>query len=56
MSAFIVKEIRPTPNFSYHRIDFNLEIANGQHMLVVQFEITLNGSLQVLSDSGVVIL
>lgn len=56
MNAFIVKEIRPVPNFSYHRINFNLEIPDGQHMLASQFEITLDGSLEVLLDSGVVIV
>lgn len=55
MNAFIVKEVSPVPNFSYHRINFNLEIPDGQHMITCQFEITLDGAIEVQLDSGVII-
>ena len=56
MSPFISKEVPALPNFSYHRIRKDLTIPDGQHMLVSQFEVLLDGSLEIELDAGVILI
>lgn len=56
MTISISKEIPKKPNFSYHRIRERVVIPDGQHMLTLLLEITMEGNLQISEDGAVILL